>query len=94
MEAEAKATTEVAAVEAKANIEEAARTTVKTIEVALTRGESSHSDLAPLVLKTLEELQKEEQLVRTRFDQQDSVNSSIQNLLAQLLQRMPPPPNP
>lgn len=101
-EAEEKVVVEVAAAEAKAkarvDTEEAAHIAVKESakekEVALTQGESSNSDLAPLVLKTLEVLQKEQQIVRSRLDQQDSVNSSIQSLLTQLLQRMPPPPNP
>lgn len=83
---------------AKADAEEAARIAieevVKTSEVALTQGESSMYDLAPLVLNTLKELQKEQQLVRARIDQQDQVNSIIQSLLTQLLQRMPPSPNP
>lgn len=84
--------------EAKADAEEAAhidgKEAAKAIEVALTQGESSHSDLAPLVLKTLEELQKEQLPVRARLDQQDSINSRIQTILAQLLHRMPPPTNP
>lgn len=86
-EAEEKATAEDAAVEAKAqaNIEEAARIAAeeaaKSIEFSLTRGESSTFDIAPLVLQTLEKLQKEQQLVIARLDKQDSVNSSIQNLL-------------
>ncbi|XP_050915621.1 uncharacterized protein LOC127130697 [Lathyrus oleraceus] len=82
---------------AKADAEEAARIATeeaaKAKDDALTQRDSSHSDFAPLVLKTLEELQKEEQIVRERLDQQDSVNSNIYNLLTQLLQRMPPPPN-
>ncbi|XP_050897149.1 eukaryotic translation initiation factor 4 gamma-like [Lathyrus oleraceus] len=83
---------------AKANAEEAARIAAeeaaKASNDALTQGEKSHSNFAPLVLKTLEELQKEQQIVRARLDQQDSVNNNIQNLLTQLLQMMPPPPNP
>ncbi|XP_050890885.1 uncharacterized protein LOC127096344 [Lathyrus oleraceus] len=82
---------------AKANAEEAARIAVEeAVKVgndALTQGEKSHSDFGPLLLKTLEELQKEQQIVRARLDQQDSINSNIQNLLSQLLQRIPPPPN-
>ncbi|XP_050918779.1 cell wall protein DAN4-like [Lathyrus oleraceus] len=66
----------------------------KTTEVALTQGESSAADFYPLVIKTREELQKEQQLVRTRLDKQDQVNTSIQSLLVELLHRMPPPPNP
>lgn len=101
-EAEDKATTEVVSTEteakAKVDAEETthivAEESVKANDVALTQGESFVSDLSPLVLKTLEELQKEQQIVRARLDQQDSVNSSIQNLLTQLLQRMPPLPNP
>lgn len=95
-EAGEKAITEAAAtnVESKAKVgtEEAAHIAAKSNEFTLTRGESSISDIASLVLQTLEELQKEQQLVRVRLDKQDSVNSSIQNLLTQLLQRMPPPP--
>ncbi|XP_050889951.1 uncharacterized protein LOC127095284 [Lathyrus oleraceus] len=91
------ATREQAEAEATLTIEATQKTVEdaeKTTEVALTRGESSASDLAPLVLKTLEELQKEQQLVRTTLNQHDKVNSSIQNLLAQLLQRTPHPLNP
>ncbi|XP_050891187.1 uncharacterized protein LOC127096677 [Lathyrus oleraceus] len=90
----------VAEAEAKAKIdaEEAARIAAeeaaKTLEVALTQSESSISDLFPLVLMTLQELQKEQQLVRSKLDQQDQVNSNIQRLISQLLQRMPPPPIP
>ncbi|XP_050919295.1 eukaryotic translation initiation factor 4 gamma-like [Lathyrus oleraceus] len=101
-EAEEKEVVEVAATEAeakaKADAKEATHITVeeaaKSNEFALTRGESSTYGIAPLVLQILEELQKEQQLVRARLDKQDSVNSNIQNLLTQLLQRMPPPPNP
>ncbi|XP_050915850.1 uncharacterized protein LOC127130944 [Lathyrus oleraceus] len=101
-EAKEKVTAEAAAAKAeakaKADAEEAAHIieeeASKEKEVSLTQCESSNSDLSPLVLKTLEELQKEQQLVRARLDQQDSINSSIQTLPAQLLQRMPPPPNP
>lgn len=88
-EAEEKAVTEVAAAKAKADAEEAtciaAEKAAKEKEVSLTQGEPTNSDLAPLVLKTLEELQKKQQLVRARLNQQDSVNSSIQTLLAQML---------
>ncbi|XP_050896846.1 eukaryotic translation initiation factor 4 gamma-like [Lathyrus oleraceus] len=100
-EVEEKAVAEAATAaeaEAKAKVEETTRIATKedakATEVALTQGESPNSNLASLVLKTLEELQKEQHLVRARLDQQNSVNSSIQNLLAQLLQRMPLPPNP
>ncbi|XP_050875603.1 uncharacterized protein LOC127079237 [Lathyrus oleraceus] len=83
---------------AKADAEEARRIAaeevVKVRNDTLTQGDKYHSDFAPLVLKTLEQLQKEQQIVRARLDQQDSVNSNIQNLLTQLLQRMPRPPNP
>ena len=52
--------------------EEALRITAeeaaKAKEVALTQGESSNFDLAPPVLKTLEELQKEQHLMRDRLD--------------------------
>lgn len=97
-EAEEKAAAEAAEAKAKADAEEAAHIAAeeaaKSAEVALTRGESSTSDIGPLVLQTLEELHKEQQLVIARLDKQDLVNSSIQNLLTQLLQRMLPPPNP
>ncbi|XP_050889659.1 eukaryotic translation initiation factor 4 gamma-like [Lathyrus oleraceus] len=86
-EAKAKADTEEAA---HIDAEEAA----KASNDAMAQGEQSNSDFSPLVLKTLEELQKEQQIVRVRMDRQDSVNNNIQNLLTQLLQRMPPPPNP
>ncbi|XP_050914948.1 uncharacterized protein LOC127129881 [Lathyrus oleraceus] len=83
---------------AKADAEEAAHIAAeeaaKASTDALTQGEQSTSSFAPLVLKTLEELQKEQQIVRAILDHQDSVNNNIQNLLTQLLQRMPPPPNP
>lgn len=50
--------------EAKVDVEEAthiaAEESAKAKDIALTQGESSASDLAPLVLKTLEELQKEQ----------------------------------
>jgi pyruvate/2-oxoglutarate dehydrogenase complex dihydrolipoamide acyltransferase (E2) component len=97
-EAEAKALAEAAAAEAEAkaaaeaeaHLAEESATRVEPD--ALTQGESS--TFVPLVLKTLEDLQKEQKEVRARLDQQDSVNVNIQNLLTQLLQRMPPPPNP
>ncbi|XP_050876871.1 eukaryotic translation initiation factor 4 gamma-like [Lathyrus oleraceus] len=83
---------------AKADAEEAARiaeeATAKAKADELTQGEHSNSGFVPLVLKTLEELQKEQQIVRARLDQQDSININIQNMIPQLLQRMPPPPNP
>ncbi|KAI5389543.1 hypothetical protein KIW84_074997 [Lathyrus oleraceus] len=85
--AEAKAAAEA---EVKAAAEAEARRTEE--QNALTQGESF--TFVPLVLKTLEELQKEQKEVRARLDQQDTVNANIQNLLTQLLQRMPPPPNP
>ena len=92
-EAEAKALADAAAA-AEAEAKAAAEAEAKAAEEqnALTQGESS--TFAPLVLKTLEELQKEQKEVRARLDQQDTVNANIQNLLTQLLQRMPPPPNP
>ncbi|XP_050896692.1 uncharacterized protein LOC127103483 [Lathyrus oleraceus] len=105
-EAEAKAVVDVVAAaaaaeaeeKAKVDAEEAARITeeaaAKANADALTQGEHSNFGFVPLVLKTLEELQKEQQVVRARLDQQDSVNINIQNMLSQLLQRMPPPPNP
>ncbi|XP_050876471.1 eukaryotic translation initiation factor 4 gamma-like [Lathyrus oleraceus] len=89
VEAEAKAKAE-AKEAAHIVVEEAAKLSVD----ALTQGEKSTSGFTPLVLKTLEELQKEQQVVRARLDHQDSVNTNIQILLTQLLQRMPPPPNP
>lgn len=55
----------------------AAEDAAKTSEVALTQGESPIADLAPLVIRTLEELQKEQQLVRSILDKQEQVNSSI-----------------
>lgn len=94
------AATAAAEAEAKAkdNAEEAAHITTeeaaKARADALTQGEQSTSGFSPLVLKTLEELQKEQQVVRARLDHQDSVNTNIQNMLTQLLQRMPQPPNP
>ncbi|XP_050919373.1 uncharacterized protein LOC127136906 [Lathyrus oleraceus] len=77
-EAKAKADTEEAAYIAA---EEAAKARTD----ALAQGEQSNFGFAPLVLKTLEELQKEQQIVRARLDHQDSVNNNIQNLLTQLL---------
>ncbi|XP_050884756.1 eukaryotic translation initiation factor 4 gamma-like [Lathyrus oleraceus] len=66
---------------AKPDAEEAARIAAeeasKAKETALTQGESSHSIFAPLLLKALKELQKEQQIVRARLDQQDSVKSNI-----------------
>jgi hypothetical protein len=47
-----------------------------------------------MVLQTLEELKNDQKELRARMDKQDTVNDNIQNMLAQLLQRMPPPPNP
>lgn len=95
--AEAAAAAEVEA-KVKADTEEATHIAIeeaaKARNDALTQGEQSRSDFSPLVLKTQEELQKEQQIVRARLDQQDSVNSNIQNLRTQLLQRMPPPINP
>ncbi|XP_050908613.1 uncharacterized protein LOC127122292 [Lathyrus oleraceus] len=98
-EAEEKVSTEVAAAEAKAKAkaeaEEAACVAIeeaaKAKADALTQGEHSNSGFSPLVLKTLEELQNEQQVARARLDQQDSVNINIQNMLSQLLQRMPLP---
>ena len=85
----AEATASGVEVKVKVDVEEAtcinAEESAKAKDVALTQGESSHSEFSPLVLKTLEELQKEQQIVRARLDQQDSVNSNIQNLLTQLL---------
>ncbi|XP_050877031.1 eukaryotic translation initiation factor 4 gamma-like [Lathyrus oleraceus] len=100
IEAEEKVVAEVAAAEAKAKAEAEEATRIAVEEAAkanvdaLTQGEQSNSGLTPLVLKTLEELQKEQQVVRARLDHQDFVNTNIQNLLTQQLQRMPPPPNP
>lgn len=79
------ATAVEAEAKAKADAEEAthivAGEVVKARNAALTQGDQSHYDFSSLVLKTLEELQKEQQIVRARLDQQDSVNSNIQNLL-------------
>ncbi|KAI5434087.1 hypothetical protein KIW84_021087 [Lathyrus oleraceus] len=86
-EAEAKA-----AAEAEAKVVAEAKALHAEEQNALTQGESS--TFVPLVLKTLEELQKEQKEVQARLDQQDTINANIQNLLTQLLQRMPPPPNP
>ncbi|XP_050896898.1 eukaryotic translation initiation factor 4 gamma-like [Lathyrus oleraceus] len=104
-EAEAKVVTDDVAAnaaeaeaKAKADSEEAARiaeeAAAKANADALTQREHSNSDFVPLVVKTLEELQKEQQVVWARLDQQDYVNINIQNMLSQLLQRIPPPPNP
>ncbi|XP_050876668.1 uncharacterized protein LOC127080390 [Lathyrus oleraceus] len=73
-EAEEKAVAEAAAAEAeekaKAETEEATRIVVeeaaKASADALTQGEQSNSGFAPLVLKNLKELQKEQQVVRAR----------------------------
>ncbi|XP_050889698.1 uncharacterized protein LOC127094985 [Lathyrus oleraceus] len=66
---------------AKADAEEAAHIAAEEVAKAsndaLAQGEQSNSDFAPLVLKTLEELQKEQQIVRARLDHQDSVNNII-----------------
>ncbi|XP_050876648.1 eukaryotic translation initiation factor 4 gamma-like [Lathyrus oleraceus] len=82
----------------KADAKEAARFAVeeaaKAKADALTQGEQSNSGFSPLVLKTLEELQKEQQVVQARLDHQDSVNTNIKNMLTQLLQRMPLLRNP
>ncbi|XP_050916472.1 uncharacterized protein LOC127131604 [Lathyrus oleraceus] len=101
-EAEAKVVVDVAATEdeakAKVDTEEATHITEEVVAKAnadeLIQGEHSNSGFVPLVLKTLEELQKEQQVVRARLDQQDSINVNIQKMLSQLLQRMPPPSNP
>ncbi|XP_050890628.1 uncharacterized protein LOC127096043 [Lathyrus oleraceus] len=97
-EAAVDATAVEAKAKAKAKVEEAAciaaEEASKASVDALTQGEQSNSGFSPMVLKTLEELQKEQQVVRARLDHQDSVNTNIQNLLTQLLQRMPSPPNP
>ncbi|XP_050919294.1 eukaryotic translation initiation factor 4 gamma-like [Lathyrus oleraceus] len=84
--AEAAAAAEAEA-KAKPDAEEAAH-------IAVEEAAEANFDFAPLVLKTLEELQKEQHIMQARLDQQDSVNSNIQNPLTQLLQRMPPPLNP
>ena len=92
-------TTTAAEVESKAKVDAEEATHIAAEEVAkastdaLTQGEQSNSGFSPLVLKTLEELQKKQQIMRARLDHQDSVNNNIQNLLTQLLQRMPPPSN-
>ncbi|XP_050895502.1 uncharacterized protein LOC127102133 [Lathyrus oleraceus] len=92
-EAEEKAIANVDAAEAKAKAKaDAEEVTRIAEEVAakakadeLTQKEHSNSGFVPLVLKTLEELQKEQQIVRARLDQQDSINVNIQNMLSQLL---------
>ncbi|XP_050896765.1 eukaryotic translation initiation factor 4 gamma-like [Lathyrus oleraceus] len=84
-EVEKKATTKAVIAEAEAKVEAeaeevahiAAEEAAKTSADALTRGEKSNSGFAPLVLKTLEELQKEQQVVRARLDHQGSVNNNI-----------------
>jgi hypothetical protein len=92
-EAEAKALADAAAAaEAEAKAAEEAEARAAEEHSALTQGESS--SVIPMVLKTLEELQKDQKELRARMDKQDTVNDNIQNMLAQLLQRMPPPPNP
>ncbi|XP_050916321.1 uncharacterized protein LOC127131443 [Lathyrus oleraceus] len=87
--ASAEATATEVKAKAKVDAGEASHISVeeatKAKDIALSQGESSHSDFSPLVLKTLEELHKEQQIMRARLDQQDSVNSNIQNLLTQLL---------
>ena len=59
---------------------------------ALILGESS--SVIPTVLQTLKELKQDQNELRARMDKQDTVNENIQSMLAMLLQRMPPPPNP
>ncbi|XP_050915855.1 eukaryotic translation initiation factor 4 gamma-like [Lathyrus oleraceus] len=82
-EAEEKAVAAAAEAEAKALAEAeeairvAAEEAAKARSNALTQGEKSNSGFSPLVLKTPEELQKEQQVVRVRLDQQDSVNINI-----------------
>ncbi|XP_050895600.1 uncharacterized protein LOC127102243 [Lathyrus oleraceus] len=97
-EAEEKVVAAEAEAQAKAGAKEAAHITAeeaaKASADALTQGEQSNSGFAPLVLKSLEELQKEQHVIQARLDHQDSVNTNIQNQLTQLLQRMPPPLNP
>lgn len=67
--------------EAKVDVEEAAHIVAeeatKESNDALAQGEPSHSDFSPLVMKTLEELQKEQQIARAILDQQYSVNNNI-----------------
>ncbi|KAI5418243.1 hypothetical protein KIW84_042751 [Lathyrus oleraceus] len=93
-EAEAKALADAAAAaeaEAQAAAEAEAKAAAEA-QSALTQGESS--TVVPMVLQTLEELKKDQKELRARMDKQDTVNDNIQNMLAQLLQRMPLPPNP
>ncbi|KAI5429355.1 hypothetical protein KIW84_034094 [Lathyrus oleraceus] len=85
-EAEAKALADAAAA-----AEAEAQATAEA-QQAMTQGESS--SVVPMVLQTLEELKKDQKELRARIDKQDTVNDNIQNMLALLLQRMPPPPNP
>ncbi|XP_050890111.1 uncharacterized protein LOC127095471 [Lathyrus oleraceus] len=81
IDAEAKAIVDAVVAEAeakaKANTEEAAclaeESTAKAKADELTQGESSNYGFVPLFLKTLEELQKEQQIVQARLDKQDSV---------------------
>lgn len=92
-EAEAKAIVDAAAAEgeakAKVDAEEATRIAEEAAANAkadeLTEREHSNSGFAPLVLKPLEELQKEQQIVWARLDQQDSINVNIWDMLSQLL---------
>ncbi|XP_050875386.1 uncharacterized protein LOC127079011 [Lathyrus oleraceus] len=73
----------VAEAEAKAKVdaEETARIVAEEAAKASTnvvvQGEQSNSGFAPLVLNTLEELQKEQQIMQARLDHQDSVNNNI-----------------
>ncbi|KAI5409756.1 hypothetical protein KIW84_055275 [Lathyrus oleraceus] len=93
-EAEAKALADAAAAaeaEAQAAAEAEAKAAAEA-QSALTQGESS--TVVPIVLQRLEELMKDQKELRARMDKQDTVNDNIQNMLAQLLQRMPSPPNP
>ncbi|XP_050908942.1 uncharacterized protein LOC127122687 [Lathyrus oleraceus] len=77
VEAEAKAKADA---EEEAHIVEEAA--AKANNGALTQGEHSNSGFIPLVLKTLEELQKEQQVIRARLVQQDSINVNIQNMMS------------
>ncbi|XP_050896678.1 uncharacterized protein LOC127103466 [Lathyrus oleraceus] len=81
----AAATVEVAAAvaeaEVKADAEEAAHIAAKEVakprKIVLTQGEKSHSDFAPLVLKTLEELQKEQQIGKNKNNSDEIISKPL-----------------
>lgn len=60
--------------------------------------EDSDYEHIPLVLKTLQELKNENQVVRSRLDKQDEMfkekvetNTKIEGMLQEFLSRLPPP---